>query len=310
MDQWLEKITDKIGVADLVHRLTDRLSGTELNTLLLDLFRKKSTLKSINELKNSFQQSRFFKPSSIDPILYKTLEIQCLSVVQSYLYTCIELSPLTSFGTSSILAPIDQNMVVSAISDSEVVSDATNVLALIIADKLTANPDIMFRYACTHRHTRAQAFTNPAFTAHFGVLCLATGGIDQGDFTFEINQIQEHIDIHIKLIKSFFPECPIYLKIMIRKCQPHYSAQLKSIIHTAWEGLNIEWIDPAMDHSYYPHVQFKLFLCLNDQWIDLADGGLVDWTQKLTQNRKQRMMISGLGLELVYKLKAQMNHVS
>ncbi|MEP7323729.1 MAG: hypothetical protein ABI761_17520 [Saprospiraceae bacterium] len=304
MNDWLKKLSDKTGVPDLIDRISERLSGSELNTLLLGLFRHIIHQKKTGELIQSFQNSRFFKPSSVDPVLYKTLEIECLNFIKTYAFTCIELSPLTPLGTTSLLAPIDQNTVVSAVRGSEVVSDATNVLALIAAGKSKEDPDSLLKYACTHRHVRAQAFSNPSFTAHFGVLCLVTTGKDPGDFIFETEQIKEHIDIHYQLLISNFPGRPVSLKIMVRNCLPHYSNKLKDILFHAWENLSIEWIDPAPDNSYYPQIQFKLLLNINDQWIDLADGGLVDWTQQLMQNQKHRMMISGMGLELLYKLKS------
>jgi hypothetical protein len=71
----------------------------------------------------------------------------------------------------------------------------------------------------------------------------------------------------------------------------------------------IDWIEPANENLYYPVIQFKLLIHLEDQWLDMADGGLVDWTQKLLHNKKNRMMISGLGLERLYNLKMQDPHV-
>ena len=35
---------------------------------------------------------------------------------------------------------------------------------------------------------------------------------------------------------------------------------------------------------------------------DIADGGLEDWSQKLSNNRKERMLTSGIGIELLFNL--------
>jgi isocitrate dehydrogenase len=56
-------------------------------------------------------------------------------------------------------------------------------------------------------------------------------------------------------------------------------------------------------NAYYKLVQFKIFLKHKGSLIDLADGGFVDWTQQLLQNNKQRLLISGVGIELIYKIK-------
>ena len=34
-------------------------------------------------------------------------------------------------------------------------------------------------------------------------------------------------------------------------------------------------------------------------WIELADGGVVDWTQRLLSSAKERLVISGIGGEWV-----------
>jgi hypothetical protein len=36
--------------------------------------------------------------------------------------------------------------------------------------------------------------------------------------------------------------------------------------------------------------------------FEIADGGLVDWTQQLLNNKKERFFISGFGLEILNKL--------
>ncbi len=55
--------------------------------------------------------------------------------------------------------------------------------------------------------------------------------------------------------------------------------------------------------DYYKHIQFKFFLEHKGTEINLSDGGLVDWTQELIQNKKHRLIISGAGTELIHKIK-------
>lgn len=64
----------------------------------------------------------------------------------------------------------------------------------------------------------------------------------------------------------------------------------------------IEWKKPEQENSYYQGIQFKIMVMANDQTWEVADGGFVDWSQKLLQNRKERMLISELGTELLYKI--------
>lgn len=51
--------------------------------------------------------------------------------------------------------------------------------------------------------------------------------------------------------------------------------------------------------AYYDRMCFKVFATASSERFEIADGGLVDWTQQLLQNRKERLMIGGLGVERV-----------
>jgi hypothetical protein len=60
-------------------------------------------------------------------------------------------------------------------------------------------------------------------------------------------------------------------------------------------------MDPKKN-NYYQGIQFKVVITVKDQEFEIADGGFVDWTQKLLSNKKERFMISGFGLELLNKM--------
>jgi hypothetical protein len=66
--------------------------------------------------------------------------------------------------------------------------------------------------------------------------------------------------------------------------------------------VEIELEQEPAENSYYRGVQFKLYITVSGREGDIADGGLVDWTQQLLGNRKERLMISGYGLELLFKM--------
>jgi hypothetical protein len=59
-------------------------------------------------------------------------------------------------------------------------------------------------------------------------------------------------------------------------------------------------LDPArtQGRTYYVSAAFHVYgRAADGREFQLADGGLVDWTQALLGNRKERLLISGLGLE-------------
>jgi hypothetical protein len=49
--------------------------------------------------------------------------------------------------------------------------------------------------------------------------------------------------------------------------------------------------------GYYAGLCFKLDAVVGGNVVEVGDGGLVDWIQLLLQNRKERLMISGVSLE-------------
>lgn len=304
MPNIIDKIQHKLaGKADILEELV-KLPSSELHSFLLELFRLKSLAVEPAEVLNHFRENRFVRPSGSNLIQLKTLELEWLRFAADRSFKAIALSPLAPFGTCSAVGFVNQNNVVSALRGTEVVSDATNVLALEIAHifKQTKDKQAVVQYATTHRHVRGQYFTNPNYTAHFTVFCLASGGFDTGSWAFERVQLSQHISTLYHLLSTQFNERDLSIVFYLKAG----AAQLRNLLETDgqafWRDKNIQFKDD-FDNKYYKNIQFKIFLNLNGQAIDLADGGDVDWTQKLMNNRKHRLFISGVGLELVEKLR-------
>ncbi len=239
-------ITEKTGYPDLLNELNEKLSGSEFNSLLLELFRKRAKKITPTELLKHFGKNRFAAPSSVDTIEFKELEIR----------------------------------------EKEFKKKKNNSVV---------------KYATTHRHVRSQALSNPAFTAHFGVFCMATGGTDRGNFSFELEHLFEHIDIHLSLLSNEFEKDKLLVKILLKDDNEIFHQKLKDQMKNDLVRIKIEKeLNPG---DYYKVVQFKFFLEHKGTEINLSDGGLVDWTQELIQNKKHRLIISGAGTELIHKIK-------
>jgi hypothetical protein len=277
------------------------LSGSQTNSWLLTLFQGLTGKIRPADLVRQFIRNRFVFPAAVDPIKFKELELACLRLARDHHFQPVLLSPLAPLGTCSAAARVHQNKVVSALRGTEVVSDATNILAIkIAAESRNASSQQLIRYAATHRHVRGQYFTNPAFSAHFGVFCLVSGGMDTGNFAFELGQLQEHLRVHFTLLAGKFAEEDLFLKIYLKK----EHAVLRQLLANSLEKESYPYqiTEDYQQEGYYQHFQFKIFLKHNGRELDLADGGLVDWTQKMIPNQKHRLFISGCGLELVEKL--------
>jgi hypothetical protein len=302
MDSVSKKITEKAGNPNLLNELVD-LPGSALNSLLLEVFRTRAKKLSATELLKHFQRNRFTIPSTVDPVAFKQFEIRCLELAKAGGFTPVTLSPLTAFGTCASVGFVDQNNVLTALRGTEVVSDATNVFAVLMASefKKRRNRSII-KYAATHRHVRTQSFTNPAFTAHFSIFCMATGGIDTGNFSFELEQLLDHINTHYAVFKNEFDKDKLLVKIYLKEDNRTFEDKLRKALEGVTERVSIKIEKQADEGDYYKMVRFKFFLQRDREEINLSDGGFVDWTQKLIQNKKHRLIISGVGTELIYKM--------
>jgi len=294
-------IAAKTGNEDLLERL-QQLPGTELNSILLELFRQRAAAVSPAELLQQLEKNRFVTPSSLDVIAFKELETAWLKLAAGNGFSPFILSPLTPLGTCAAFKTVDQNNIVSALRGTEVMSDATNVFALLIAQQYkqtkTKQP---IKLVTAERLVRAQGLSQPGHTAHFGIFCMATGGFNNGGYSFETEQLGQHLGIHLSLLSSF-NKSDLSIKILLKE----ENGPLHTAIQTALEGISKEYateiIQQQEPNAYYGLVQFKTFLQYKGNEINLSDGGFVDWTQQLLSNKKHRLLISGIGIELVYKL--------
>src|SRR5262249_32896938 len=149
--------------------------------------------------------------------------------------------------------------VVSALRGTEVVSDATNMFALLMAKELKKKKGHrLIKYAATHRHVRSQALSNPAFTAHFGIFCLATGGPDTGSFTFELEQLLDHINIHCNVYSNEFDlgKERVLLKIFLKEENETFHQKLKDHMKGIENKVAFQIEQQSEPGDYYKLVQF------------------------------------------------------
>ncbi len=303
MGKIIEKIHQKLEADSLLSRMARKLSLSELNSFLLELFRRKAAEESPARLLRQFCANRFVRPAEVDTLCIRQTELDWLRYASERQFQPITLSPLAPLGTCSAIGHVDQNNVLSALRGTEVVSDATNVLALKIAEDTSKSKDknAVFRYAAAHRHVRGQAFDNPSFTAHFSVFCLASGGRDRGNYSFELNQLNEHLTICHNLLSEQFGAENLLIRFYLKNGSEAFREKMMDYKAGLWHSRPHEFREDY-GHEYYDLIQFKIFLNTNGRQPDLADGGPVGWAQRLLSNRKYRLFISGIGLELVHKI--------
>jgi len=187
-------------------------------------------------------------------------------------------------------------------------ADATNTLALHIADlRKSGSPsgEDPLRFCTVHRHIGAQELKEKHHTAHFKIGCLVTGGRDTGNFRFESIHLGEHMLAMDHLFRIVFGIKKIRFKLQKREGYPDNDLMLGKVMDHLQknnDSLAITREDPPATNNYYKGIQYKMIIEVNDREMEIADGGFVDWTQQLLNNKKERLLISGFGLGLIYKM--------
>ncbi|MBK7873047.1 MAG: hypothetical protein IPJ74_21435 [Saprospiraceae bacterium] len=307
----LEKITRRLGVPDLVEKLCEQIASTELNSFLLEVFSRKTNQISPAELLTAYQNNRFATPVPYEWIPFIEWELEILRFAKAKGFEPLELSPVSPLGTCSAVATVHQHKVLSALRGTEVVADATNVLALESSLrrqellKKDTKSATRVRLSTTHRHIRTSVFNFPGFTPHFKIFCLTIAGRDEGGFRFETESIMECLQFYHRLLteKIGIDNSQIHL---ILKNLPAENPLFETVQKALFKALpqwnyEIQEIDQEKA-NYYKGLQFKIILDPEGNRYDIGDGGFVDWTQELLGNRKERFLISGLGTEFLYKL--------
>lgn len=306
----LDHLGSASGVPNLPALLSQHLSSSELNSLLLEVFQQKTAQIMPADLLRAYQQNRFVRPAEVGALGFAEWSLDWLRAARAAGFEPLELSPVAPLGTCSVVGTVSQHKVVSALRGTEIVADATNVLALESALRRREQgfPKEALRFSVVHRHVRAQEVPKvPGFSAHFSILGLTSAGRDTGSFEFE----QKNLWQHIRFYRSFLEENLHLRSVCIRLKSLAADGEANRMLYAVQSFLEktepdwpLEIIESSQrEQPYYHRVQFKIVVPLPDgQEIEIADGGFTDWTQRLTGNRKERFLISGIGLELLYKM--------
>jgi hypothetical protein len=300
----LRRIVARAGVEDLVTVLADRLRGSDLTTLLLEVVRRRAAATTAPDLLRQYARDRFTVTSGIDGRRVHALVTTVLSALPDDV-DVVELSPVAPLGTHSVVATVHQHKVVSTIRGTEVAADPTNVLAFEAAVRrracLRADPragDVV-RLAAVQRVLRAQPFDFPGALAHFTLFGLVTAGRDRGDHRFEAQAL---VDDVIALTRATLDAGAPMAQVRVTDLSGGRfpAVEVLSAALAAQERVTVV-ADPdrVSGRGYYTDVCFKIYAGAPDQMREVGDGGVVDWTQRLLGNRKERLLISGIGIDML-----------
>jgi hypothetical protein len=308
MNRIVERIEREAGIPGLATILTEKLSATDLQSLLLEVYRLRSHRIQPSAVLADFESNRFVRSSAGSPISLLRWEQIAFSHLPEE-FQPIALSPVCPFGTSSAVSSVDQNWAVTTARNTEVVSDSTNVLALECAirrrELLRRHPKSSeaVHLAASHRLLRAQHYDNPGSISHFSSFALCSAGKDQGNCQFEVSALKSHIHFYLTALRTFLGlGVPLHVSIADFSSNAHtelIETQLLSGIRLGFEGVDAEFdAGRTKGRGYYSDLCFHIHATpASGQRLELVDGGSVNWTQKFLSNAKERLVISGIGSE-------------
>lgn len=309
--QIVDSILRRIGQPSLAQALINELSGTELNTLMLEVFAQRASAISPGELLRSYENNRFVKPVDLPVLPLREMEVEYLRLFNSCGFEPVELSTVSPLGTCSVISPTNQNKILSALRNTEVLADATNALALHISSLKKQGdwkplPNEQRHFVVVQRHLRTPTIANSGFTPHFKIAALVTAGYDTGNYTFECEALCHHIKAVTKLYTELHRVKGIGYRLLCRDGYQDRSTLASRVAKHLLDTLNDVKVDilekPEKENAYYHGIQYKIDISLHGGSWEIGDGGFVNWTQQLLQNRKERMLITGLGFEFMYRI--------
>lgn len=253
------------------------LPPTDLQTLLLSVARMRAERVTPARLVERWRADRFVRPAAVDPRVTSAVEARLWELLPDEVRG-VELSPVAPIGTCSALGPVSQNRVVTTSRTSEVVSDATNALAIEAADRRLREPGGgPVHLAASHRLLRAQSF-GPGAGAHFRLFSLVSSG--RGNVRPEFLEL--HLGYWHRVLSALVPAADPRLR---------YTVFGRPI---PLPGLPLHE-EPERDRGRGYYVDLALRITTED--VELGDGGFTDWTAQLTGDAKERCLISCISVD-------------
>lgn len=277
----------------LVERLSGTgLSGTKLATLLLEVYRRRALRVSPAEVMRRYRTDRFVAAPAIPARALRRAEDRLIAALPPAA-ELVALAPLVPLGTHNSVATVDPRKVVATIRGTEVAADPTNALALEAAHRrsllLAASPRDATRVslAASQRVVRAQHFGRAGLSAHFQLFGLVTAGRDVGGHGFERAALSEHL----RFTADALPGTEIRITVLDESYRDVLETVREQLAHT--EVAIVEDPERITGRGYYSGLCFKVY----SGDVEAGDGGFTHWTARLLGNRKERLLISGYGVD-------------
>ena len=289
----LDRVAREIGGMEVVERLA-ALSGSDFASVMLEVVRRRAARETPASVLRRYKHDRFVRPGRAPWRPGRRAEDILLGCLPPDV-DMVTLAPLVPLGTHSALGPVSQHKIVTAIRACEVLADPTNALALEAAVRRAGPAPGSVRLAAIHRVVRAQRF--PAgWSAHFSLLGLVTAGRDQGDCRFERVALAEHLRFAVTGLRAADLRAQVALTPLSEAGERITAAVAADLAAGPADVVMDD--DRAGGRGYYRDVCFKVNALVDGASAEeIGDGGFTDWTAQLLASSKERLLISGYGLD-------------
>jgi len=290
-DAWLHS-----RLAD-IERLATELPGTELQSMLLEVLRRRARARTPRDVLAQYERDAFCALGLVDQRVSTAIDAHLLAACAEF--EALELSPLAPLGTCSSVALTDQNRVVSALRGTEVVSDPTNVLALECARRLRAAPGRAVHLATSHRVVRAQPVPKrPSHSQHFRLFALASGGREAKDHAFTMEAVLLHIRSMLGALDRLEQHGYAF---GARRVTLLTTAERRRVADRVAPQLPCDVSCEPLEHAYYSGLRYQIWLTPSTGAppMPAIDGGCFDWLTKIAHNGRLVYVASGAGSQLI-----------
>lgn len=298
-------ISQQIG-PEALQQLSAGLSGTELQSLLLEVMQQRAHRRSPADVMAQYQRDGFVQPASADLRVSLAIDQHFLAVMPEF--EAIELAPVAPLGTCSAVALTDQHRVLSALRSCEVVSDPTNLMALECGKRLRAEPRQAVHLATSQRVVRAQPQRNlPGFAPHFRMFALASAGRETKDHAFTVETLLLHMRSMQRALDRLAAHGFRFGARRIVVLATNERERLATRVVEALRSSGVPVSQERLDHAYYSGgLRYQIWVSpqptaagSSESELPLVDGGVFDWLTKLNANRRAVFVASGAGTQLL-----------
>jgi hypothetical protein len=293
----LDRVLPTIGGMDTVQRLA-ALSGSDFTSVMLAVARVRAAQQTAASVRRRYERDRFTIPGHTPWRELRRAEEALLACLPAGV-EMLTLAPVVPLGTHSVLAPVSQDKVLTTIRSSEVAADPTNALALEAAARRSRDRQAVVRLGGLQRVVRAQR-PNPGYLAHFGLFGLVTGGRDVGSLRFERAALAEHLRFAVASLAAARLR---YVQVALTPLSDAGERIAAAVTSDLSEDDGGTAAVIVLDHTrqrgrgYYRDLCFKVNANTGGHLAEIGDGGFTDWTAQLLANAKERLLISGIGVD-------------